>query len=551
MNKIKEKILNLFNILKKSMEKFPITIFFIVAYTVFLSINLDNDLVSEKTLLNMTIFTFIFTAGNFLIETLIDKKNKKKIMYLILSAIWAGLITYASNIKGNVLGMTNDIFMFRVGRIAVCYLITVAVLAIYYSYKKSNKNFEEFVTQTFIGMFKTSLIYGILAIGLAIITSIFIYLILNGGSYTLVARMEILLLGIYYIPTMLYCFNEQEEIGKFAKMVIKYVLGTLVMIAYVIIYMYIVKILILRDMPSNQVFRILSALFIAGLPIWTMIMSFKDESTFDKINNKLPLLFIPFILLQGYCIAIRINANGITEARYLCLILMIFEIIYIAMYLKNKENISKALFVLVVLTIISGIVPYINMFYISDLSQYNNLKVYKQKSDYTDEEKQKIKGAYNYLKYSVEGKKYVENFFSKEDIEKISEFQGTKYNFNLTEYLYAGNDLEYIDVAGYKKLYKIRGYESNSKKYKSLEDSFTNVKFTIENRNNDYVYVNLYEVILNYIKNKEDINEYFSEKHEVIIDDNRKIILENMYLEYIQETSEVVYFSFGGYLLER
>ena len=82
--------------------------------------------------------------------------------------------------------------------------------------------------------------------------------------------------------------------------------------------MYIIKIIVFKDMPSNQIFRILAALFILGCPIWTMVCNFKEDTIIDKINKLLPKLFIPFIILQIYSIGVRILENGITENRYLC-----------------------------------------------------------------------------------------------------------------------------------------------------------------------------------------------------------------------------------------
>ena len=71
--------------------------------------------------------------------------------------------------------------------------------------------------------------------------------------------------------------------------------------------------------------------------------------------------------------------------------LLVFEIIYTIIYLIKKEKVSKILLVFVLFTVVSTIIPYINMFTISNLSQYNNLKIYKQKNEYSQEEKSKIK----------------------------------------------------------------------------------------------------------------------------------------------------------------
>ena len=74
MSKLKEKILGLFEILKKSIEKFPFTIIPILILTIIYAINLENDFLSEKIIENLTMFIIIFSSGAFLIETLKSRK---------------------------------------------------------------------------------------------------------------------------------------------------------------------------------------------------------------------------------------------------------------------------------------------------------------------------------------------------------------------------------------------------------------------------------------------------------------------------------------------
>lgn len=555
MKNIKEKVLNLFKILKKSLEKFPFTIIGILILTVIYTICLDNNLLSVKTIENTTIFIIIFSSSCFLIETLLEDSIKKRAIYYIISVFLAGMLTYFCNIEETFLGMENEIFLYRITRIIVCYLLSVILLGIYYNFKKSNKTFEEYLTNTIVNMFKTSLIYGIFSIGIATITAIFVYLILDGSNYIWIARMEVLLFGIYYIPTIIYTFyNKEEQIGKFAQIVIKYVLGTLVMSAFVIIYMYIIKIILLRNMPSNQIFRILSALFIIGLPIWTMILSFKDESIFNKINKKLPLLFIPFIILQIYSIGIRIHTNGITPLRYLCLMLLIFEIIYTIMYIKHKEKIGNMLLALISLTIISIIVPYINMFNISNYSQYQNLKIYKQKSEYTDEEKTKIYGAYYYLKYSIEGKKLLDNL-TEQELDEIEVFKNSmnETNQNRAKSIYAEKRLDYVQIEGYKKLYTIdSNYYRTTNQSKTIDDIFSNFEFDIKNSNtNDTIKVNILPLVKQCINYGEDITEYFDGINKLQIDNDTQIILEEITIRYNEDTNKVDYYNISGYLLSK
>lgn len=552
--KLKEKIVGVLQTFKKSIGKFPLTIISAIVLTVIYTICLNNYSIETTTLTNISLFIVIFASSTFLIETVLENKIKKKIIYYIIAAIWATVLTYAVNIEEGLLGMSNTIFLFKIERFIICYLIATIVLAIYYNYKSLNKTFEQYVTSTFVTIFKTSLIYGILAIGIAMITAVFVYLILDGESYILVARMEILLFGVYYIPTVLYSFYDQEEeIGKFAKIVIKYVLGTLVIVAFAIIYMYIIKIIFLRDIPSNLIFRILSALFIIGLPVWTMILSFKENTTLDKINRKLPLLFIPFIILQIYSIGTRILSNGITELRYLCLMLIIFEIVYIIIYLTKKEKVSRILLVFLALTVISTIAPYINMFTISNLSQYNNLKIYKQKTEYSEEEKTKIYGAYNYLRHSsIEGKKYIENYLTKDDEELIKKLKnsGTKKSDN-GKNIYVDKDINYIEVEGYKKVYKIDSYSYNSsKENRTIDETFSNIEINTQ-ENNYSIKANILPLINEYVNHENEMNNYSEENNEIELDENRKIILERLILEYDDTTKNVSYYNMSGYLLEK
>lgn len=548
--KLKEKIYNLYSTLKKSTEKFPLTISTILVLTVIYAINLDNDYIKENTLINITLFGGIFASSNFFIETIMENKSKKRILYCIISAIISVIFTYASNIDSNFCGMENEIFLGRLARLIVCYLISSVVLSIYFNYKKSNKTFEEYTRSIFINIFKSSVVYGILSIGIATITAIFIYLILDGDDYTLIARMEILLLGIYYIPTIIYSFyNVEEEIAKFAKIIIKYVLGTLLITAFIIIYMYIVKIIVLRDMPSNQIFRILAILFILGCPIWTMIGAFKEEQIIDKVNVKLPLLFIPFIILQIYSIFVRIENNGITESRYLCIMLIIFEIIYTLIYLKKKEKIGLILLVFIVLTMISSIIPYINMFKISELSQYNNLKIYKQKTDYTQEDKDKIYGAYYYLKYSEQGEKYINKVLTTDEQEQIKKFKTSNIKYDKNEYVSASTNVEYINIDGYKKLYNIEARNYNVKN-KNIDEIFKNLELKLEN-NQKIIYIDILSNVRQYIENEENLQRNFETMNEIQFDNNKKMIIKSFHISYNEVNEEVESYSIDGYLLER
>ena len=264
----------------------------------------------------------------------------------------------------------------------------------------------------------------------------------------------------------------------------------------------------------------------------------KEENIIDKINNKWPILFIPFILLQIYTIGVRIYYNGMTEPRYLCIMLIIFEIIYTIIYIKNKEKDGNIILVLVVITIISGIVPYLNMFKVSQISQYNNLKIIKEKENLSELEKEKVAGAYYYLKDTEEGKELITGLLTQDEIDEIVKYNG---NYSNKKSIYLSKNVENIDIADYNKLYVINSY-NYYKDYNSIETEFKNIKV-------DNYEIDLSNIILEYIANEENIEEYFEENNEYVITENKKIIIESLVLYYDSINKTVTDYSLDGYLL--
>lgn len=279
-----------------------------------------------------------------------------------------------------------------------------------------------------------------------------------------------------------------------------------------------------------------------------MVSSFKEKNILDKVNKKLPYLFIPFIFLQMYSVGIRVLNHGLTEGRYLCIMLIIFEIIYIVIYRIKREKIGKILLVIVILTVISTIVPYINLSQLSILSQYHNLKIYKEKENYTNQDKIKIMGAYEYLNDSEEGKKYIDQLFNDEDIEKIEKLD-TSSSYNQPEeskYYHAKSKLDRININGYNKIYVIKSENYSSENHIDFE----NITFQVENSDANYT-LNLKEQMNNYVKNREDLKNYIKTHYEIEIDSNRKIVITKLSFRYYLEDNKVKRYSIYGYLLEK
>lgn len=548
--KIKESFKSIIQGVKNAVERFPITIIVIFLYMLFLAIIIDSDWIADEVLEYVSYFTLYFSAGAFFTEAIFNNKEKTSIVFYILFSLAAIAFIVVQEMAWGAQFL--DIWW----KFIVCYISTLVIVGVYFLAKKSSKDFSEYILKLVINWTKTSVVYWILAIGIAIISSIFIYLILDGDGYSLILRLELILVGIYYFPKMLYSFVDIEnEVNNFFKGLIKYVLNSLVIIAFAIIYMYIVKILILRDMPKNQIFRILSALFVVGMPIWTMVSYFKDESFLYKISLKLPLAFIPFIFLQIYTIGLRISEYGLTPSRYMCVALIIFEIIYTLVYILKKQKIGGLLLVFNAMIIISILVPRINMFKTSDLSQAKILQMYNDKKDLSDEEKEKIYGAYEYLTDSEDGEKYINDILTKKAIEEVKKFYAiTKDNeISKVEYISYYGDLEEINIKGYSTLKCVSAYDYAYNAKKSVKECFSNLK--IGNSQHDYYITvdledTIEEYIENYLENSVEFYEYFESNNEIKFDD-KKLIIKRLDIDYIKDTGKIKTYSIEGYLLEK
>ena len=403
---IKEKIANFKLMLKKLFEKYPLTLTLIYTVSFLFAILMDTDLMDEEWIQKLFMFGTIWGISTFFAENVFEKGKKRIGLYVLTAIISYVFIHFA------FINKYED----TVIKWLVCYISTMCAISLHSIIKKSEKDFPEYLLKVAINIAKSSFVYGILAIGVASILWVFDVLILDVTS-KYIDNIEILIVGFFYSTKIIYSFiNLDDDVNKFFKNLIKYVLMPLIITAFVIIYLYIIKIFALRDIPKNQIFRIATALFIVGGFIWTVMNYFKEEGLMYKISTKLPLIFSPFILLQIYTLGIRISKNGITPIRYAGIVFIIFEALYILCYVLKNKKIQNLIIIADALLIISVLVPIVNAFDVSIYSQIKNLNIYSQKSELTDEDKEKISGAYYYLQYTEKGKKYIKDNLNKEQI---------------------------------------------------------------------------------------------------------------------------------------
>ncbi len=543
MSKIKDFFQSVVINYKNSFKQYTATNIVIIVTTLFL-VFAYNSLAG--TIINKTLTIAIISAINFFAcETYLKKLWKRGISYVVGLGIAIGfeqLVYSARNSEA-------------IARIVMGYAIIVFLIGLMQAIKNTKADIGEYAVKAFKNIFSVGIIYIILNIGLTLITLIFISLILSNTGSNLIARIQIALLGLFALPATLIAITEiKEDISKFIKVIVLYVMLPLTILATVIIYIYMAKILILREIPANSIFRILTGLFIVAFPVWVMIDAFKKESKIvENICKILPIAFIPFLLLQTYSICARIDGNGLTPSRYIGIAFIVFEAIAIFLSLyKERKYLIHTITTAIALIAISTILPVVNMESASNISQANRLKrAWRENQSFSElsEDNKKIAcSAYIYLSNQKNAKKYIPNYIDEEEINEYMTSKKDGYESDLystsVKYpeMYIIGEEEFIPVGEYKYI---------KKTYSSTYDKSINGMKDFELTNS--IKVDFKEFVNNIIKAREtsekNANDYIEANKIIKIDDNADFYITDLDLTYKNE--QIRFFSVDGYILKK
>lgn len=539
MSKIKSFFTKMATNYKSSFKKYTATNILIILMTLFFVIKY-NDLprITSEILLIAT----VSGVGFFTCETYLKKVWQRVISYIVCIGI--AVIFESGIIPENEMVCTG-------------YVLSVFLIGLIKAIKNTEVDIGEYIIKVLKNLFNVGIIYIILNIGLTLILLIFMILILNNeNNWDLMARLQIALLGFLVLPASLVAITEiNNDISKFIKTIILYIMLPLTIIATAIIYIYMAKIFIIREIPSNAIYRILAGLFTVAFPIWVSIYTFKEQSkSIEKMCKILPIAFAPFILLQIYSIYTRIAENGLTPSRYIGVVFIIFEIIAIFLSLyKERKYLIHTITTAVILIVISTILPVVNMQSASYISQSNRLKkAWKANQTFnqlSDENKNIAKSAYKYLIRENNSIKYIPSYIDDEAIKNYNKSDNYSYtNYLHYEYIdypktYGYSENEIIPIEEYKKIQPVRVTEAD----KQL-NTITNISLT------NSVTVDLREYISKIVEedkvSDKNVQEYIKLNHKIKVDENTDFYITKFNLNYANPRAVYVsYLVIEGYIL--
>ena len=516
---------------KNLLKKFPVT-FITIVFTAICNIILIEGVHNVNKIFTLGI---LLICGCFFSESSFKNKTYKVISILI-------------NVVLSIL-LTFKIEIIVAYRYISGYILILATIAIYKIIKENKIDFNKYLLKTFSNIFHNVIIYLVLAIGVGLITVIFAELILETYTSTIILDIQVALFWVFFVTSIINGITniKGKESTTFINKLVEYVLFPLIAIAVVIIYIYILKIIIFWQIPSNMIFRILAIMFIFAFPIWNMTEALENKNKIlERTVKIIPYLYIPFILLEIYSLGIRIFEFGITPIRYLGLAFLILQIIALILTYTNKKKISITLICMAVLSLIVFVSP-INLEKASELSQMSILKnAMKKETNFnylSEEEKEKVRGSYEYL--SIESPGSIPEYI-KEQKENISNY--TSYNDTIREkskHIYYYNDIDEIDISGYNKAIQIYSNSTGSNLYKFI--------LTSENSNETVGTIDLEKTINDFIiqnNNNLNVNDYITSNNKIKADETSALYITRLTVKY-NSNNEVEYISLYGLLLKK
>lgn len=541
--KIKEFFKRMFTTYKENIKQYSATNIVIIVTTLILTLMPSNFVMNFTS--RFLMIAVLCALNFFAIETYMQDTKKRRILY-VLGIIIAIVINYVVKLHNT----------YAISRMVIGYFLIVLLLAIFKITKDSEEGLSKYLLKVNKNLFYIGIIYVILNMGLMAILVILELLLLDGNSFlNIIIRVQTALLGLFLLPaTMMAIINTKTEVTKFIDNIVCFVLLPLILVATAIIYIYMAKIFILKQIPKNAIFRILSALFIVYFPEWIMLESYKEKNNvINKICKLLPIAFIPFIGLQVYSIGVRCTENGLTPTRYLGIILIIFEAIAIFLNIyKDKKYVIHIYTTAIILIAVVTICPIINMQTISNINQGSRLdKAWAEGKGFEelDEREQDIiVSAYAYLKKQEDGEKYIPKRLSRLGLgnilqDRLEPYKATTcYSTKSASYLLDSNGV--VSIEGYKVMSRIiKTYNDLSVEH--LED--LNLR--------DEIYINLKQYIQN-VANENRTNsstEYISKNKLLTINENVDFCITEFNIRYEEDEKSnlenIEYLRIVGYLL--
>lgn len=146
--------------------------------------------------------------------------------------------------------------------------------------------------------------------------------------------------------------------GRGFRVFVLRVLFPLYVALLVVLYLYLLKILVLRTMPVGQINWFVSYACAVFMFFYFVLEEFQQERLVALFRRWGAVLILPLIAVQAVAVAIRISAYGLTVSRWYGLLFMGFSAIFMILTLVRQGQYRRLSFLLLaVLVVVSTLTP--------------------------------------------------------------------------------------------------------------------------------------------------------------------------------------------------
>ena len=538
----------------------------------------------DETLGKVILGFVIFTFGEIFIETIARKLVVKLILSIInagVSVLWVFLITTESLTENNYYVMY---MLLSFG----LYVLLFGGITLFVVVKRSGLTMQEYYTRFLRNTIVMSIVVNVISMGVLFILYIFSTLIIKLEVFDLFMDAEILMLGFVHLPVFLTILTDnKKETSKVFKGVAWYVLMPIQIIATLIIYAYILKIFSLSELPKNQVYAICAGVVTSGILINFLAYSYLPQgklNIYGKLIKFYKYFLIPMIPLEIQAMSIRISNYGVTENRYMGVVFIIVQIIYLTwelwvllgsliagIFKKKPESVENDtagkmgifgshyemfIFVIIGIYIVIAFMPGIRIHRFIYSSNVKRLNEAIKEEDYI-----KAEACIDVLQGNVYGDEYLNDNFTDEEIDDIQtkawgiirereeqDDTGAQY---ISHYTY----VDELDVKDYSKVTFVSGDdnvygESKNVLPKDVELDMYKYQGSYNRENIVCKLKNLEDIIELAIEDSEKNQDPDEDKYVITVDKNTKFVIKKIeFFKY--ENGRISDLIMEGYLLEK
>jgi len=380
MKRLSEAIAKMIQGLSKAVLRFPLTVFCLICTTILtcymISLHKTPELIIQKLMFTFLLGSFLGVTAQFSCERFKRLAAMRPIVYLVSALLIAGyyLIILPVPAIDYGVGARTSVAVFSM----FCAFIWLPSF-------RGKFDFNSVALIHFRSAFTAILYAAVLSGGLsAIIGAVDILLFkVNSDSYGYTLAIVWIMFATMYYLSLLPRFNseqsedqayalEESKYPRFLEILVSYIAVPLVAAFTLVLLAYFVKIGISMKWPTGQLGPMILSYSASGLIVY--VLASRLENRFAVLYQRIfPKVLIPIVIMQLVSVYIRLNAYGVTESRYYVALFGIFSIVCGGLLSFKPVSKNGIIAILAASLAILSIIPPVDAFTVSRVSQTNRL----------------------------------------------------------------------------------------------------------------------------------------------------------------------------------